>query len=1183
MKQFIKLTFVLAFISLIMPVQADAQCNTNSSVCVPGGTAGPFNFVTPGPVVSTCLDFWGPSMAYIIIHISAPGQLNMLIDGNSSYGFLDVAVFNIPPGQAPCSAIQNTSNQLGCNYASASGGCNQFGTSFPCSSSVPAPTVTVGQDLMIVVENWSGSSSNFTLSLAPGGAQAGPPNPAITPAGPFCVTGASQQLIAADMGGTWSGPGVSASGMFNPASAGLGTHTINYSIGTAPCAVSSSTTVTVTSATVSVSPGTTICPGGSAPLTATGAGTYSWSPTTGLSPTTGPSVTASPPSTTTYTVTGTTGGCTSTATVTVTVGGAPFVAASPAQSYCAGVATPVTTFTGGATGTVYNWTNSNTGIGLGASGSGNLPSYTTTNATGAPIVSTITVTPTIGSCTGTPQTFTITVNPVPVMTPVTPVTVCAGSSVPASAFATTPTGSTFSWSNSNTAIGLAASGTTNYASFTGTNGTASPISGTVTVTPTLNGCVGTPATYTITVNPLPSMTTPANSSVCAGAPVAGSAFGPSGITYSWTNSNPGIGLAASGTGDYPGFTSTNAGSTSLTGMITVTPSIGTCTGTPVSYSITVNPAPVIQPVANVTECVGTTIPASNFGVTPATSVVSWSNSNPAIGLGISGSGNTPAFTSTNTSTGAISGTVTVTASAFGCTAQPQTYTISIGQSPTITQPSNVAQCSGTPVAAGNFVTNPPGATITWTNSNTAIGLAANGTGNSPGFTATNSGTTPVTAIMTVTPSMGTCVGAPVTFAITVNPQPTVTADNDGPMCTGGDINLTASSYPGASYNWSGPGSYNTNQQNPVLSNIQTSQEGTYTVTITSNGCSSSATTDVVVNPGIQAIINQAGPFCANNGPVTLTANVPGGTWSGNGITDANTGTFDPSVAGAASSIITYTAPNGCSTPATMAITVNPIPAVHIYSDQLTGCAAYTSTIFDQSVPPSTSSSWNFGDGTTASTTGAATHTWTTPGCYTITLTSTSNGCSSTDSVSNYICVLPQAEASFTVDNLERPMSNPTFQFINTSVNATSYSWTFGEGSGSSAENPNHTYPETPGNYTVVLIANNAGNCLDSAKITVTVKDELVYYVPNAFTPDGDEYNNVFKPVFYSGFDPFNFTMLIYNRWGEILFESHNVNEGWDGTYAGEPVKEGVYTWTVQFRDSRTDKKITDTGFVTMFK
>jgi hypothetical protein len=157
-----------------------SQCNTNTSIC-DVGTAGPFAFNTPGTPVSTCLDFFGPSVSYITLYITTGGPLEMLIDANATNGFIDVAVFNVPTGIDPCIAIQNNANEIGCNYASNSSGCNQFGTTFGCPSSVPAPTVNAGDELMIVVENWSGASFTFNLQLGTG-AQTGPPNATISAA-----------------------------------------------------------------------------------------------------------------------------------------------------------------------------------------------------------------------------------------------------------------------------------------------------------------------------------------------------------------------------------------------------------------------------------------------------------------------------------------------------------------------------------------------------------------------------------------------------------------------------------------------------------------------------------------------------------------------------------------------------------------------------------------------------------------------------------------------------------------------------------------------------------------------------------------------------------------------------------------------------------------------------------------
>lgn len=964
-----------------------SQCNTNTSICTPG-TAGPFNFVSPGPAVSSCLDWIGPNTGYIILHITQSGPLNMLIDGNSSSGFLDVSVFNIPAGQSPCTAIQNTANEIGCNYASASSGCNQFGTYFPCASSVPAPNVTAGQELMIIVENWSGSSSNFTLQLGPPpGAQTGPPNPAITPVGPFCVTSSSVQLIAADMGGTWSGPGVSSTGLFNPATAGIGTHTINYSIGTAPCNASSSTTITVNSASVSVSPNVTICPGSSTTLTASGAATYSWTPSGSLSSSSGATVTATPASTTTYTVTGTTAGCNSTANVTVTVSGNPAVNAVTSQSVCAGNTVSAINFSGGAAGTTYSWTNSNTAIGLGASGNGSIPAFTATNNSGSPITATITVTPSLGACTGTPITFTITVN--------------------------------------------------------GSNTTASP-----------------------------------DVTICSGSSTTLTASGAT--SYSWSPS---------------GSLSSSSG-------------------------------------ASVTA--------------------------------------TPASTTT----------YTVTGTTAGCSSTA-TVTVTVGSTPTMNPVPDQTFCAGDAVPSFAFSGGGAGTVYDWTNSNTAIGAPAAGTDTWPAFTATNPGFSAIVSTVTITPSVGSCIGTPETFTITVNPLPVITAGNNGPLCEGSDIQLTASNVAGGSYNWTGPNSFNI--QNPTITGSVAADFGTYTVTVTAAGCSASATTTVVMNPGTPATITPAGPFCADASPVTLTTSVAGGVWSGNGITNTSTGAFDPSLAQIGNNTITYTPSNGCTLPATTVIVVNQLPVVQFSADVLTGCDPLQVQLTDLSVPASASVNWNFNDGSSSTQTGTVSHLFTTPGCYDISLTSTSAaGCSSSAIMQNYICVVPQPDASFFVSDQTLTMEYSTVNCINTSLNATSYSWEFGDGATSNLVNPEHEYLAQPGNFLITLYASN-GVCVDSAQLVIGIADELIFHVPNAFTPDGDEYNNIFKPIFFSGFDPYNYTMVIYDRWGEILFETKNHEIGWDGTYTDQIAKEGIYTWTIRIKTTDNDEKKVFSGHVLLIR
>jgi hypothetical protein len=166
---------------------------------------------------------------------------------------------------------------------------------------------------------------------------------------------------------------------------------------------------------------------------------------------------------------------------------------------CHNETVPAITFTG-TLSTGYTWTNSNTSIGLAASGTGNIASFTATNTGATPVTATISVTPLINSCPGNTETFTIIVNPVITMNPVANDTICNNGIVPAKIFTGTLSNG-YTWTNSNTSIGLAASGTGNISSFTAINNGTTPVTATVTVTPLINGCPGNTQIFTITVLP----------------------------------------------------------------------------------------------------------------------------------------------------------------------------------------------------------------------------------------------------------------------------------------------------------------------------------------------------------------------------------------------------------------------------------------------------------------------------------------------------------------------------------------------------------------------------------------------------------------------------------------------------------------------------------------------------------
>ena len=91
---------------------------------------------------------------------------------------------------------------------------------------------------------------------------------------------------------------------------------------------------------------------------------------------------------------------------------------------------------------------------------------------------------------------------------------------------------------------------------------------------------------------------------------------------------------------------------------------------------------------------------------------------------------------------------------------------------------------------------------------------------------------------------------------------------------------------------------------------------------------------------------------------------------------------------------------------------------------------------------------------------------------------------------------------------------------------------------------------------------NDFGCYDSTTQVINVLDALIFNVPNSFTPNGDEFNNVFKPVFGSGFSPEDYSLLVYNRWGETVFQSLDLFNGWDGTYNGTESPSATYYYVI---------------------
>ncbi|MDP4866170.1 MAG: gliding motility-associated C-terminal domain-containing protein, partial [Crocinitomicaceae bacterium] len=365
---------------------------------------------------------------------------------------------------------------------------------------------------------------------------------------------------------------------------------------------------------------------------------------------------------------------------------------------------------------------------------------------------------------------------------------------------------------------------------------------------------------------------------------------------------------------------------------------------------------------------------------------------------------------------------------------------------------------------------------------------------------------------------------------------------------------------------------------------------TYTVEYTTAGvCPSSSTQNVLVNDCIGCIppvlTLNPGAFCAGTTfDLANTVDTPLGTVI---YTYHATNLDATNDANAINSVITNpgtywvraedSADPTCFTVAQVTITEIPLPLI-VLSVTNTSCELSNGAI----------------DATISAGSGNYTYTWSNstttvdlvnllPGIYSLIVVDNLTGCTNNASAS----VQPSATPSAAFNMNPVVMNFPDHISVsdNLSNGATTYLWTVnGENFDfvSSSTDISLDLPIDTGNYEVCLIAFNGPDCSDTTCGYIEIRDEFVIWVPNTFTPDADEYNNVFSPV-VSMIDIYNYDFFIYNRWGEIIFESHDVNIGWDGTYKERLVKEGVYTWKIRLKSIYTDEYRDYNGHVNMLR
>jgi gliding motility-associated-like protein len=490
------------------------------------------------------------------------------------------------------------------------------------------------------------------------------------------------------------------------------------------------------------------------------------------------------------------------------------------------------------------------------------------------------------------------------------------------------------------------------------------------------------------------------------------------------------------------------------------------------------------------------------------------------------------------STVAMAGNYSVTATyPGGCTATGST-TVTVNSLPTPAANSNSPICDG----ANLNLTSNGGIDYDWTGPNVYV---QNDTQN-PSIT---TATTLATGIYTVTVSDANGCSATASTNVTVNALPAVVAANTGPVCNGANVDFNSNG--AVNYSWTGPGGFTDPNQNSTLVAAVVAQSGTYTVTGTdANGCSNTATTNMLVNPlpVINANINT--PVCEGQ---NFTVSALGATtynWTGpnafSAINAANATIVNSTPVNAGVYTVTGTDGNNCSSTATITAVVNPMPVPAFSANITSGCTPLCVNFTDNSnITGSTITgwSWNIESAPGTATTNTS-NCFNNAGLYDASLTVTSaEGCSATSAIVNYINVTAQPVAEFMYSPQLITIEEPEVNFGNASVAATNYAWDLGDGTLANSANVTHTYADT-GTYCVTLLASNNIGCADTVTHCLIVLPIYTIYIPNSFTPNNDGLNEQFMAY---GIGVKTFEAIIFNRWGQEVFRFSDIHKGWPGS------------------------------------
>ncbi len=427
----------------------------------------------------------------------------------------------------------------------------------------------------------------------------------------------------------------------------------------------------------------------------------------------------------------------------------------------------------------------------------------------------------------------------------------------------------------------------------------------------------------------------------------------------------------------------------------------------------------------------------------------------------------------------------------------------------------------------------------------------------------------------------------------------VNAPADRWICIGQSAILSGAATGGApdyTYTWRDMTSgafYNT----PSIT-VSPTVTNTYEVfCVDQNNCRS-ITEEVVVNvhpPISMTVLPEKDTICPGE-PVTVFATITGGNGGPYMVTDQDGNIVAPpyQTYPLDNMTITITANDLCGSPnasGSVGVIVMPPPPVTFMAESTAACAPFDVHFVEVNDLDGRTFEWDFGDYESYNTSDQQnpSHLYENAGVYDVTLTATSAyGCTATAVLNDYITVYPNPIAQFTPNPYITTIVNPIVHFENTSIGGDIYLWDFGDSDSSEFFNPTHPYDDEPQTYDVILVVQSIYGCVDTAEAKVVIQDEFTFYAPTAFKPNSAGDNGFFF-VIGNGIESSDFSMIIYDRWGETVFSTTDYDPetpatyGWNGRIKDNDLAPtGVYTWMVNYLDGNGNYH-EKAGFVTLLR